>query len=114
MNVISFDLSTEVINKLSVPEAEFNESNYLYKIEENYSDLSVYYIDLAADDNGVWVIYGLPVSNNTAILKIDPIDLHIQYAWNISLKHHKAGDTFIVCGVLYVIDSVTDRNTTVR
>ncbi|XP_075215679.1 uncharacterized protein LOC142321462 isoform X2 [Lycorma delicatula] len=105
--IIFYDLSSEVSQRMEVPETSFNESNYLYKTEHNY-------MDFAVDDNGVWVIYGLPVSNNTAVLKIDPNTLHIQYAWNISLKHHKAGEMFIVCGVLYVVDSVTERTTNIR
>lgn len=37
-----------------------------------------------------------------------------QHIWNISLEHHKVGEMFIVCGVLYAVDSVTERNTTIR
>lgn len=37
-----------------------------------------------------------------------------QYIWNISLNHHKVGEMFIVCGVLYAVDSVTERNTKIR
>lgn len=37
-----------------------------------------------------------------------------QYIWNISLDHHKVGEMFIVCGVLYAVDSVTDRNSKIR
>lgn len=40
--------------------------------------------------------------------------MQIQYIWNISLNHHKVGDMFIVCGALYAIDSVTDRNSRIR
>lgn len=71
-------------------------------------------MDFSTDDNGLWVIYGLPGQNNTAVIKLDTYTLEIQYAWNISLKHQKAGEMFIVCGVLYVVDSVTDRHTKIR
>lgn len=37
-----------------------------------------------------------------------------QYAWNISLDHRKVGEMFIVCGVLYAVDSVSDRSTKIR
>lgn len=30
------------------------------------------------------------------------------------MNHHKVGEMFIVCGVLYAIDSVTERNTKIR
>lgn len=92
---------------LHVPYAVINESNYLYQTEHNYMDFS-------ADDNGLWVIYGLPGSNNTAVMKIDSYTLEIQYALNISVKHNKAGEMFIVCGVLYVVESASDRRTNIR
>lgn len=71
------------------------------------------YMDFSVDDNGLWVIYGV-VDNNTAVLKLDPFTLQIQLAWNITLKQQKAGDMFIVCGVLYAVDSVTDKTTNIR
>ena len=37
-----------------------------------------------------------------------------QYVWNISIDHHKVGEMFIVCGVLYAVDSVYDRNSKIR
>lgn len=72
------------------------------------------YVDLAVDENGLWVIYGLEDSNNTAVLHVDPLTLEIEYAWNISIKHDRTGDMFIVCGVLYAVHSVTERSTTIR
>lgn len=84
-------------------------------ILKSYYDLfRINYVDLAVEENGLWVIYGLEDSNNTAILHVDPNTLEIEYAWNISIKHDRAGDMFIVCGVLYAVHSVTERNTTIR
>lgn len=40
--------------------------------------------------------------------------LQIEYSWNISLSHHKFGEMFITCGVLYGIDSSTERETKIR
>lgn len=45
---------------------------------------------------------------------MDAYDLEIEYSWNISINHHKLGEMFIVCGVLYGIDSVTERTTKIR
>lgn len=70
-------------------------------------------MDFSLDENGLWVIYGLS-NNNTAVMKVDTATLQIQYTWNISVVHQKAGDMFIVCGVLYVVDSVTERITNIR
>lgn len=40
-----------------------NGSNYLYTTESNYMDFNV-------DDNGLWVIYSTPDSNNTIVAKV--------------------------------------------
>lgn len=37
-----------------------------------------------------------------------------QYAWNISIDHHKVGEMFIVCGVLYAVDSVSEKTSKIR
>lgn len=106
--IVKFDLETERYHALDVPFIATNEStNFLYTTEYNYMDFSI-------DDNGMWIIYGLPGSNNTAVLKIDSFEMRIQYAWNISINHHKVGEMFIVCGVLYAVDSVTERNSRIR
>ncbi|BES91463.1 OLF [Nesidiocoris tenuis] len=105
--IVKYELSTMRSQHLLVPHAFINETNYLYLTEYNYMDFS-------ADDNGLWVIYGLPGSNNTAVMKIDSYSLEIQYALNISVKHNKAGEMFIVCGVLYVVESTTDRRSNIR
>lgn len=43
-----------------------NGSNFLYTTEYNYMDFNV-------DDNGLWVIYGTPYSNNTIVAKVIPL-----------------------------------------
>lgn len=40
--------------------------------------------------------------------------MKVQYIWNISIDHHKVGEMFIVCGVLYAVDNVTERDTKIR
>lgn len=48
-------------------------------------------VDFSADDNGLWAIYSMSESNNTAVAKLsfDPNkdDLNVDYIWNISLNH---------------------------
>lgn len=71
-------------------------------------------MDFSVDDNGLWVIYGLPSNNNTIVMKVDPNTMKKQYMWDIRLNHHKVGEMFVTCGVLYAIDSVTEKNTRIR
>merc|ERR1719219_362260 len=66
------------------------------------------------DENGLWAVFGLAVDNNTVVMKFDPQTLEIQYMWNISLSHHQVADMFIVCGVLYAVDHVEERDTRIR
>ena len=71
-------------------------------------------MDFAVDETGLWVIYGTGENNNTAVVKLNSTTLEIEHTWNISLNNHRAGEMFIACGVLYAVDSVTDRNTKIR
>ena len=41
-------------------------------------------------------------------------DLQAQYMWNISLNNHLVGEMFIVCGVLYAVDSTEENNSNIR
>uniref|UniRef100_A0A1B6D982 Olfactomedin-like domain-containing protein n=2 Tax=Clastoptera arizonana TaxID=38151 RepID=A0A1B6D982_9HEMI len=72
------------------------------------------YIDFSVDENGLWLIYGLEGGNNTAVVKLEPNSLKIELAWNISLRHTKVGELFIVCGVLYAVEDVKNRTTNIR
>ncbi|XP_065167503.1 uncharacterized protein [Atheta coriaria] len=105
--IVKLNLANESTQSVNVPLVATNGSNYLYTTGNNYMDFNV-------DDNGLWVIFGIPDSNNTAVMKVDANSLHIQYIWNISLNHHKVGEMFVVCGVLYAVDSVTDRDSRIR
>lgn len=106
--VIRYDLRTErQAASREIPNVVSSGNKYMYTTEHNYMDFNV-------DDNGLWVIYGTQHSNNTVVDKLDANNLDVLYSWNISVNHHKVGEMFIVCGVLYAIDSVTDRNTKIR
>ena len=72
------------------------------------------YLDFSVDETGLWVIYGLQPTNNTAVAKLTPYSLELEFVWNISLNNQRAGEMFIACGVLYAVDSVTDRSTKIK
>lgn len=109
--VIRYNLNDKkVVSYLDIPRAVASGSKRLYKAGYNFFDFNV-------DENGLWVISGLPDSNNTIVTKLGMgigYRMDIQYSWNISVDHQKVGEMFIVCGVLYAIDSGTDRNTKIR
>ncbi|XP_024944429.1 uncharacterized protein LOC107271414 isoform X4 [Cephus cinctus] len=85
-----------------------NSSNYLYTPGHNFN-----FVDFDVDENGLWVIYGLP-PKNTVVMKVDAVTMLPQYAWNISVDHHEFGEMFIASGVLYGVNSVTDRIMKIR
>lgn len=105
--IISYSLRTQKIQKKEIPFLNITERNLLYTTSHNFIDISV-------DENGLWLIYGLETDNNTAVIKLEPNTLQIELAWNISLKHKKVGELFIVCGVLYAVDDVNNQTTNIR
>lgn len=60
--IIKLDLRNETSSRLEVPHLQNNVNNYLYTTNNTYMDFS-------ADDNGLWVIYGID-NNNTAVMKV--------------------------------------------
>ncbi|XP_073954048.1 uncharacterized protein isoform X1 [Choristoneura fumiferana] len=105
-DIMRYDLMQGRIKSVHLPKA----GGRLYSAQHNQ-------VDFSADDNGLWVIYSLEDSNNTAVAKLsfDPNkdDLNIDYLWSISLNHKQVGEMFIVCGVLYALDSATERESKV-
>ncbi|CAL1263374.1 unnamed protein product [Larinioides sclopetarius] len=90
-----------------IKDAATSDKAYLYS-----TDLG--YMDFMADENGVWVVYSSGVTNNTMVRKLNPYTMDTEYIWNLTLPHRKVGEMFIVCGVLYAVDSVTDSATHIR
>ncbi|XP_055839333.1 uncharacterized protein LOC129907245 [Episyrphus balteatus] len=105
--VVKLDLATLKRTTTKLPHTGLSTGNKLYTTNYNYMDFNV-------DDVGLWIIYSTYDSNNTLVVKMDAESLQIQYSWNITLDHHKFGEMFIVCGVLYAIDSTTERNSQIH
>ncbi|KAH9494330.1 Olfactomedin-like domains containing protein [Dermatophagoides farinae] len=76
----------------------------LYTNQLNHMDISV-------DENGAWVIYPNIYSelNNTIIMKFN--GTNIEFIWNLTVDYHKLGETFILCGIIYGIDSTQQLHT---
>ncbi|GBP13989.1 Collagen alpha-1(IX) chain, partial [Eumeta japonica] len=88
-DIIRYDLTLSRIKSVPLPHA----AGRLYASQHNQ-------VDFSADDSGLWAIYAIEDSNNTAVAKI-------------SFDPSKMGEMFIVCGVLYSLDSSTDRESKV-
>ena len=119
-----FYYSEDGTNKLVGFNLQTNESSYLEVAESarKLTDKLLYttqynYMDIATDENGLWVIFPSNYTNNTMVMKFnytnDPRDrsLKVEYIWNLTIDHQTVGEMFIICGVLYGVESVTERNT---
>ena len=105
--VIRYELASERNTMATLPNATCTGNIFVYTQSQSY-------LDFAVDETGLWVIYGLQPNNNTAVAKLNAYSLDVEYVWNISLNNQRAGEMFVVCGVLYAVDSVTERNTKIR
>ncbi|XP_058791313.1 uncharacterized protein LOC131664328 isoform X2 [Phymastichus coffea] len=85
--------------EMELPELRVNTGNYLYTPGHNFN-----YVDFDVDENGLWAIYGT-ASNGTVVMKVDPKTMTAQYAWSISVDHHKYNEMFVARGVLYAVHS---------
>ncbi|XP_061076563.1 olfactomedin-like protein 3A [Conger conger] len=62
------------------------------------------YIDLAADEEGLWAIYATRENENSICLaKVDPVTLDIVQMWDTPCPRENAEAAFVICGTVYVV-----------
>ncbi|XP_063311719.1 adhesion G protein-coupled receptor L3 isoform X2 [Pelobates fuscus] len=100
-NIVKFDLRTRI------------KSGEAIIASANYHDTSPYRwggksdIDLAVDENGLWVIYATEQNNGKIVVsQLNPYTLRIEGTWDTAYDKRSASNAFMVCGILYVIKSV--------
>ncbi|KAM3618733.1 uncharacterized protein V6R79_024152 [Siganus canaliculatus] len=60
--------------------------------------------DLAADDEGLWLLYAASDSEpNISLAKMDPTSLDIEQIWDTRCPREDAEAAFLVCGTVYVV-----------
>ncbi|MGH0150876.1 UNVERIFIED_CONTAM: hypothetical protein FKN15_018906 [Acipenser sinensis] len=104
-NIVKFDLRT----RIKSGEAIINNANY--------HDTSPYKwggktdIDLAVDENGLWVIYATEQNNGMIVIsQLNPYTLRFEATWETSYDKRSASNAFMICGVLYVVRSTFEDN----
>ncbi|XP_076145715.1 adhesion G protein-coupled receptor L3 [Alosa pseudoharengus] len=100
-NIVKFDLRTRI------------KSGEAIIASANYHDTSPYRwggksdIDLAVDENGLWVIYATEQNNGRIVIsQLNPYTLRVEGTWETAYDKRSASNAFMICGVLYVIKSV--------
>ena len=109
--IVIYNLNTNETTDMKVPPRSTSDKTFrttnklLYTTQYNYMDIS-------SDENGLWVIYASNYTNNTMVMKFN--GTQVEYVWNLTIDHQTVGEMFIICGVLYGVESVTERNTKIE
>ncbi|XP_030330377.1 adhesion G protein-coupled receptor L1-like, partial [Strigops habroptila] len=100
-NVVKYDLRTRIKSGETVVGAA------------NYHDTSPYRwggktdIDLAVDEDGLWVIYATEANGGRLVVsQLNPYTLRFEGTWETGYDKRAASNAFMACGVLYVLRSV--------
>ncbi|XP_018521971.2 uncharacterized protein LOC108876747 isoform X1 [Lates calcarifer] len=102
--LIKFSLNSRRTHTLTVPNSRHKNLTYLFTHSKTY-------FKFAVDENGLWVIFASDTDDNTMVAKLNPDTLSIESVINTAYPTTKAGNAFIVCGVLYFTDD-SDRRVT--
>ncbi|XP_061604272.1 adhesion G protein-coupled receptor L1 isoform X1 [Phyllopteryx taeniolatus] len=100
-NIVKYDLRTRI------------KSGEAIITNANYHDTSPYRwggksdIDLAVDENGLWVIYATESNNGRLVVsQVNPYTLRFEGTWETSFDKRLASNAFMACGVFYAVRSV--------
>uniref|UniRef100_A0AAZ3SCM7 Adhesion G protein-coupled receptor L3 n=1 Tax=Oncorhynchus tshawytscha TaxID=74940 RepID=A0AAZ3SCM7_ONCTS len=100
-NIVKFDLRT----RIKSGEAIIGSANYHDTSPYRWGGKSD--IDLAVDENGLWVIYATEQNNGRIVIsQLNPYTLRVEGTWDTAYDKRSASNAFMICGILYVVKSV--------
>uniref|UniRef100_A0A3B3TN27 Myocilin n=1 Tax=Poecilia latipinna TaxID=48699 RepID=A0A3B3TN27_9TELE len=107
--LLRYNLTSESLaSRLDLPHAGFH-GQHPYSWG-GYTD-----IDLAADEQGLWVIYSTGKAKGAIVIsQLDPASLEVRRSWETKIRKNSVGNAFMVCGRLYTVASYTTPNTTIN
>ncbi|RVE71713.1 hypothetical protein OJAV_G00054610 [Oryzias javanicus] len=102
--LVKFDLNTNRTTTLTIKHSRHKSLAYLFKNSKTY-------FKFAVDENGLWVIFASNANDNMMVAKLKSDSFSVEHIINTSYPTAKAGNAFIVCGVLYFTDD-SDKQVT--
>ncbi|NWW73938.1 NOE2 protein, partial [Climacteris rufus] len=91
--------SRSVLVQRSLPGAGYN-NTFPYSWG-GFSD-----IDFMVDENGLWAVYtSNQHAGNIVVSRVDPLTLEVLRSWDTGYPKRSAGESFMICGILYVTNS---------
>lgn len=97
-----FEFQTKRLHTLSIDNALYHNLDYLLQNSKTY-------FKLAADENGLWLIFASNVDDSITVAELDQKTFSVTSYINTTYPRTKAGNAFIACGVLYVTDTKDTR-----
>ncbi|XP_075178680.1 olfactomedin-4-like [Anomaloglossus baeobatrachus] len=102
-DICKFNVDTNAVERRTLLDATFN--NRFSYASSNWQD-----IDLASDEDGLWVIYSTEENAGYIVIgKLNPLNLTVEQTWMTSQYKLGATNAFMVCGVLYVTRTISTR-----
>ncbi|KAL4005675.1 hypothetical protein ACER0C_005388 [Sarotherodon galilaeus] len=102
--LLKFGLKKKRTQILTMPDTRYHNLTYLFRNSKTY-------FKFAVDESGLWVIFASNADDSTLVAKLDDDTFSIESVINTTYPTAKAGNAFIVCGVLYFTDD-KDRRVT--
>uniref|UniRef100_A0A3B3DQM7 Olfactomedin-like 3a n=1 Tax=Oryzias melastigma TaxID=30732 RepID=A0A3B3DQM7_ORYME len=96
VQIVKYDLFSGSVTDTAIFPVESRAS--LYKLNPETT------ADLAADDEGLWLLYASSDSEpNISLAKMDASTLDIEETWDTRCPREKAEAAFVICGTVYVV-----------
>ncbi|CAB1456356.1 unnamed protein product [Pleuronectes platessa] len=96
LQVVRYDLMSGAVTDIAMFPVDSRASVYSLNPET--------VADLAADDEGLWLLFATSDSEpNINLAKMDPATLDIEQIWDTRCPRENAEAAFVVCGTVYVV-----------
>ncbi|KAM3608701.1 uncharacterized protein V6R79_003348 [Siganus canaliculatus] len=100
--LVKFHLNTQRQSTLIMADSRYNHLKYLFPNSKTY-------FKFAVDETGLWVIFAAASVDNVMVAKLIPDPFSVERVITTDYPASKAGNAFIVCGVLYFTDDKDRR-----